>query len=131
MYLAHFIWWLAGRWPCMGRGGTHSLLSTEEIEKKLNIYHKGAKIWKMLIFCQVEPEMSTVRVASPRSHCICSRGGRVRASVGGVCGRLIAAALAPLRPDRDLLQGGPGHLYLLKNKVATFAKVEKEEDMIQ
>lgn len=29
------------------------------------------------------------------------------------------------------LQGGPGHLYLLKNKVATFAKVEKEEDMIQ
>ncbi|XP_014385177.1 PREDICTED: NMDA receptor synaptonuclear signaling and neuronal migration factor, partial [Myotis brandtii] len=49
----------------------------EEIEKKLNIYHKGAKIWKMLIFCQ----------------------------------------------------GGPGHLYLLKNKVATFAKVEKEEDM--
>lgn len=28
------------------------------------------------------------------------------------------------------LQGGPGHLYLLKNKVATFAKVEKEEDMI-
>uniref|UniRef100_A0AAQ4S9R2 NMDA receptor synaptonuclear signaling and neuronal migration factor b n=1 Tax=Gasterosteus aculeatus aculeatus TaxID=481459 RepID=A0AAQ4S9R2_GASAC len=28
-------------------------------------------------------------------------------------------------------QGGPGHLYLLKNKVATFAKVEKEDDMIQ
>ncbi|XP_062929874.1 NMDA receptor synaptonuclear signaling and neuronal migration factor [Mobula hypostoma] len=27
-------------------------------------------------------------------------------------------------------QGGPGHLYLLKNKVATFAKVEKEEDLI-
>uniref|UniRef100_A0A8C5BJ28 NMDA receptor synaptonuclear signaling and neuronal migration factor a n=1 Tax=Gadus morhua TaxID=8049 RepID=A0A8C5BJ28_GADMO len=26
---------------------------------------------------------------------------------------------------------GPGHLYLLKNKVATFAKVEKEEDMSQ
>ncbi|XP_015986471.1 NMDA receptor synaptonuclear signaling and neuronal migration factor isoform X4 [Rousettus aegyptiacus] len=50
----------------------------EEIEKKLNGYHKGAKIWKMLIFCQ----------------------------------------------------GGPGHLYLLRNKVATFAKVEKEEDMI-
>ncbi|XP_038623837.1 NMDA receptor synaptonuclear signaling and neuronal migration factor isoform X2 [Tachyglossus aculeatus] len=50
----------------------------EEIEKKLAIYHKGARIWKMLIFCQ----------------------------------------------------GGPGHLYLLKNKVATFAKVEKEEDMI-
>lgn len=37
----------------------------------------------------------------------------------------------PLRPDHGLLQGGPGHLYLLKNKVATFAKVEKEEDMIQ
>ncbi|XP_074546574.1 NMDA receptor synaptonuclear signaling and neuronal migration factor [Halichoeres trimaculatus] len=30
-----------------------------------------------------------------------------------------------------LCQGGPGHLYLLKNKVATFAKVEKEEDMSQ
>uniref|UniRef100_A0A8C3AJB5 NMDA receptor synaptonuclear signaling and neuronal migration factor n=1 Tax=Cyclopterus lumpus TaxID=8103 RepID=A0A8C3AJB5_CYCLU len=28
-------------------------------------------------------------------------------------------------------QGGPGHLYFLKNKVATFAKVEKEEDMSQ
>ncbi|XP_046697738.1 NMDA receptor synaptonuclear signaling and neuronal migration factor isoform X7 [Silurus meridionalis] len=51
----------------------------EEIEKKLNAYRKGCKIWNMLIFCQ----------------------------------------------------GGPGHLYLLKNKVATFAKVEKEEDMIQ
>ncbi|XP_043914677.1 NMDA receptor synaptonuclear signaling and neuronal migration factor isoform X2 [Protopterus annectens] len=50
----------------------------EEIEKKLNNYRKGCKIWKMLIFCQ----------------------------------------------------GGPGHLYLLKNKVATFAKVEKEEDLI-
>ncbi|TSK72065.1 NMDA receptor synaptonuclear signaling and neuronal migration factor [Bagarius yarrelli] len=30
-----------------------------------------------------------------------------------------------------ILYGGPGHLYLLKNKVATFAKVEKEEDMSQ
>ncbi|XP_053329790.1 NMDA receptor synaptonuclear signaling and neuronal migration factor [Spea bombifrons] len=50
----------------------------EEIEKKLNIYRKGCKIWEMLIFCQ----------------------------------------------------GGPGYLYLLKNKVATFAKVEKEEDLI-
>lgn len=30
-----------------------------------------------------------------------------------------------------VFQGGPGHLYLLKNKVATFAKVEKEEDMSQ
>ncbi|TMS08743.1 NMDA receptor synaptonuclear signaling and neuronal migration factor [Larimichthys crocea] len=29
------------------------------------------------------------------------------------------------------IMGGPGHLYLLKNKVATFAKVEKEEDMSQ
>ncbi|MGH0160930.1 UNVERIFIED_CONTAM: hypothetical protein FKN15_044113 [Acipenser sinensis] len=54
------------------------MLQHKEIEKKLNIYRKGCKIWKMLIFCQ----------------------------------------------------GGPGHLYLLKNKVATFAKVEKEEDMI-
>ncbi|XP_063792247.1 NMDA receptor synaptonuclear signaling and neuronal migration factor isoform X1 [Pseudophryne corroboree] len=51
----------------------------EEIEKKLNVYWKGCKIWEMLIFCQ----------------------------------------------------GGPGYLYLLKNKVATFAKVEKEEDLIQ
>ncbi|XP_075690906.1 NMDA receptor synaptonuclear signaling and neuronal migration factor isoform X1 [Rhinoderma darwinii] len=50
----------------------------EEIEKKLNVYRKGCKIWEMLIFCQ----------------------------------------------------GGPGYLYLLKNKVATFAKVEKEEDLI-
>lgn len=80
MYLAHFIWWLAGRWPCMGRGGTHSLLSTEEIEKKLNIYHKGAKIWKMLIFCQVEPEMSG-EPALPlhmftwwACPCVCGRG---------------------------------------------------------
>ncbi|XP_013922129.1 PREDICTED: NMDA receptor synaptonuclear signaling and neuronal migration factor [Thamnophis sirtalis] len=54
------------------------ILYAEEIEKKLNIYRKGCKIWKMMIFCQ----------------------------------------------------GGPGYLYLLKNKVATFAKVEKEEDMI-
>ncbi|XP_063100396.1 NMDA receptor synaptonuclear signaling and neuronal migration factor-like [Cavia porcellus] len=38
--------------------------------------------------------------------------------------------LAPKRSNHSLLQGGPGHLYLLKNKVATFAKVEKEEDMI-
>lgn len=40
-----------------GVGGTgvsaHTPPSLEEIEKKLNIYHKGAKIWKMLIFCQV------------------------------------------------------------------------------
>lgn len=28
-------------------------LFAEEIEKKLNIYRKGCKIWKMLIFCQV------------------------------------------------------------------------------
>uniref|UniRef100_A0A3P8WJ65 NMDA receptor synaptonuclear signaling and neuronal migration factor b n=1 Tax=Cynoglossus semilaevis TaxID=244447 RepID=A0A3P8WJ65_CYNSE len=55
------------------------ILYVNEIEKKLNAYRKGCRIWNMLIFCQ----------------------------------------------------GGPGHLYLLKNKVATFAKVEKEEDMIQ
>lgn len=30
-----------------------TVLPTEEIEKKLNTYHKGARIWKMLIFCQV------------------------------------------------------------------------------
>lgn len=34
-------------------GPAHTPPSLEEIEKKLNIYHKGAKIWKMLIFCQV------------------------------------------------------------------------------
>lgn len=34
-------------------GRAHSPFSPEEIEKKLNGYHKGAKIWKMLIFCQV------------------------------------------------------------------------------
>lgn len=45
------------RWVCMGRDSAHSPLSTEEIEKKLNIYHKGAKIWKMLIFCQVEASL--------------------------------------------------------------------------
>ncbi|OBS69281.1 hypothetical protein A6R68_02191 [Neotoma lepida] len=42
----------------MGRGSAHGPLSTEEIEKKLNIYHMGAKMWKMLIFCQVEPAFS-------------------------------------------------------------------------
>lgn len=36
-----------------GGGSIHTPPSPEEIEKKLNIYHKGAKIWKMLIFCQV------------------------------------------------------------------------------
>lgn len=35
------------------QGTAHPPPSLEEIEKKLNIYHKGAKIWKMLIFCQV------------------------------------------------------------------------------
>lgn len=49
----------------------------------------------------------------------------------GMCTSPPSLPLALLRPDHDLLQGGPGHLYLLKNKVATFAKVEKEEDMIQ
>jgi hypothetical protein len=44
-----------GKVALLGEGSTHSPLSTEEIEKKLNVYHKGAKIWKMLIFCQVEP----------------------------------------------------------------------------
>lgn len=34
-------------------GSAHTPAPPEEIEKKLNIYHKGAKIWKMLIFCQV------------------------------------------------------------------------------
>ncbi|KAF4016850.1 hypothetical protein G4228_008317 [Cervus hanglu yarkandensis] len=32
----------------------------EEIEKKLNIYHKGAKIWKMLIFCQLFQNLRTL-----------------------------------------------------------------------
>lgn len=41
------------------------------------------------------------------------------------------ALCMPHAANCSFLQGGPGHLYLLKNKVATFAKVEKEEDMIQ
>lgn len=44
----------------MGRDSAHSPLPTDEIEKKLNIYHKGAKIWKMLIFCQVEAAFGSV-----------------------------------------------------------------------
>lgn len=70
MYLVHFIRWLAGRVALHGEGGAHSPLSTEEIEKKLNIYHKGAKIWKMLIFCQVEPACSFL----PRRRGQCGRG---------------------------------------------------------
>uniref|UniRef100_A0A8C4QB66 NMDA receptor synaptonuclear signaling and neuronal migration factor n=1 Tax=Eptatretus burgeri TaxID=7764 RepID=A0A8C4QB66_EPTBU len=50
----------------------------EEIERKLNEYHRGCRAWKLLLYCQ----------------------------------------------------GGPGYLYLLKNKVVTFAKLEKEEDLI-
>lgn len=42
-------------------GGSAHPPSPEEIEKKLNIYHKGAKIWKMLIFCQVGPRASLPR----------------------------------------------------------------------
>uniref|UniRef100_A0A8C6N1Z6 NMDA receptor synaptonuclear signaling and neuronal migration factor n=1 Tax=Mus spicilegus TaxID=10103 RepID=A0A8C6N1Z6_MUSSI len=108
----------------------------EEIEKKLNIYHKGAKIWKMLIFCQVETAFPFL----PRRRGQCGMGRAPRScSVWACpCGTFVddmrtphpSLPLALLRPDRDLFQGGPGHLYLLKNKVATFAKVEKEEDMI-
>lgn len=104
MYIALFTWWLAGRVACMGRGSAHSPLSTEEIEKKLNIYHKGAKIWKMLIFCQVEPAFSFLS----RRRGQCSRGSEpktllhastwwecpcVGAFVGWVCGHLILASL--------------------------------------
>lgn len=40
--------------PCWGGSrSAHTHSPTEEIERKLNVYHKGAKIWKMLIFCQV------------------------------------------------------------------------------
>ena len=102
--------------------------SPEEIEKKLNIYHKGAKIWKMLIFCQVGPHASLLGSGGWGGA---SRGCHLPASVcvrGAVDGHLVCAAP---QADHHLLQGGPGHLYLLKNKVATFAKVEKEEDMIQ
>lgn len=95
----------------------HTPSSLEEIEKKLNIYHKGAKIWKMLIFCQVglSPFVHTCV-----SACTCGHGGQ---RMGVLC--------VPHAANGSFLQGGPGHLYLLKNKVATFAKVEKEEDMIQ
>lgn len=46
-------WGGAGGVHRAAEGGAHSPPSSEEIEKKLNGYHKGAKIWKMLIFCQV------------------------------------------------------------------------------
>lgn len=123
----------------MGRASAQSPLSTEEIEKKLNIYHKGSKIWKMLIFCQVDATFPSL----PRRRGQCGRGmgptilphvftcGSVSGWVYVWTGCHPSLPLAPLMPDHDLLQGGPGHLYLLKNKVATFAKVEKEEDMIQ
>jgi hypothetical protein len=121
----------------MGRGSAHSPLSTEEIEKKLNIYHKGAKIWKMLIFCQVEAAFPFL--PRKRGQCGMGRAPRSYSVWACPCGTFVddmhtphpSLPLALLRPDRDLFQGGPGHLYLLKNKVATFAKVEKEEDMIQ
>lgn len=49
---------MASKPPSVWEGGSlgnraHTAPSLEEIEKKLNVYHKGAKIWKMLIFCQV------------------------------------------------------------------------------
>eukprot|EP00072_Mus_musculus_P072871 XP_017174634.1 PREDICTED: NMDA receptor synaptonuclear signaling and neuronal migration factor isoform X10 [Mus musculus] len=108
----------------------------EEIEKKLNIYHKGAKIWKMLIFCQVEAAFPFL--PRKRGQCGMGRAPRSYSVWACPCGTFVddmhtphpSLPLALLRPDRDLFQGGPGHLYLLKNKVATFAKVEKEEDMI-
>lgn len=122
----------------MGRDSAHSPLPTDEIEKKLNIYHKGAKIWKMLIFCQVEAAFPFC--PRRRGWCGRGRGPEILLNVGvsvwyigglGMGTPHPSLPLAPLRPDHDLFQGGPGHLYLLKNKVATFAKVEKEEDMIQ
>lgn len=75
--------WQEG-WTCMGRGSAHNPLSTEEIEKKLNIYHKGAKIWKMLIFCQVEAAFPFL----PRKRGQCGMGRAPRSySVWCICGR--------------------------------------------
>lgn len=100
----------------------HTAPSPEEIEKKLNVYRKGARIWKMLIFCQVGLRPCCPGVGAEDASAPARRG---RGSGGGCPACAVALA------DHGLLQGGPGHLYLLKNKVATFAKVEKEEDMIQ
>lgn len=112
-------------------GSTHTSPSPEEIEKKLNIYHKGAKIWKMLIFCQVGlgPFWARSGVGVEDATSV---GVHVCAHEhvwGAEHGQIPRVRDPPA--DHSLLQGGPGHLYLLKNKVATFAKVEKEEDMIQ
>lgn len=70
--------WQEG-WACLGKDSAHSLPSTEEIEKKLNIYHKGAKIWKMLIFCQVE---ATFPFFPRRGQCGMGRGPKILLSVG-------------------------------------------------
>lgn len=94
---------------------------TEEIEKKLTSYRRGSKFWRMLIFCQVRKRRTKrqcCRNPSRMYECVtplCRWRGGERAAVTCLC----------------VPQGGPGHLYLLKNKVATFAKVEKEEDMSQ
>jgi hypothetical protein len=63
-----------GKVALLGEGSTHSPLSTEEIEKKLNVYHKGAKIWKMLIFCQVEPR-PPFRYRRGGQDCMCVMWG--------------------------------------------------------
>lgn len=95
-----------------------SLCSSEEIEKKLTAYRKGCKIWNMLIFCQVWKNMCVI---------ICITRFFTSLHVEYLCTCYFTLCKLAL----CILQGGPGHLYLLKNKVATFAKVEKEEDMIQ
>lgn len=56
--------------------------------------------------------------------------GQDRRHMRGLFPRACAEGFPSVCLSVCLLQGGPGHLYLLKNKVATFAKVEKEEDLI-
>lgn len=113
-------------WRLLGAALT-PLPPAEEIEKKLNVYHKGAKIWKMLIFCQVGLSPSCPGVGGGGCHPPGHARLHLHVLRAAVVGHRCAAPFA----NCGLSQGGPGHLYLLKNKVATFAKVEKEEDMIQ
>lgn len=74
-------------------GGAHSPFSPEEIEKKLNGYHKGAKIWKMLIFCQVGLRTPAgLGVGGPR---VLPPG---RAHVRGVGQQWVGTCVPPAQP---------------------------------
>lgn len=74
-------------------GSAHSPFSPEEIEKKLNGYHKGAKIWKMLIFCQVGLRTPAgLGVGGPR---VLPPG---RAHVRGVGQQWVGTCVPPAQP---------------------------------